>query len=112
MPALGGLCPGTAKQRDRGKPLGLVRGRCWDREGAQHRELALCQLLLLPTDQTWEGGPLDTSLFILSELWVENSGSLRIMLLAVRSFEDHLKTCSDGKMNDLETRTVIVAENI
>lgn len=77
MPALGGLCPGTAKQRDRGKPLGLVRGRCWDREGAQHRELALCQLLLLPTDQTWEGGPLDTSLFILRvvgrKFWVSKN---------------------------------------
>lgn len=40
-----------------GKPLGLVRGRCWDKGGTQQRELVLCRLLPLPTDQTWNGGP-------------------------------------------------------
>ena len=53
MSALGGLYTGSVRQRDttgHGQRKILVRDR------AELRELALCQLLLLPTDQMWEPG--------------------------------------------------------
>lgn len=39
-----------------GRPLDLVRREIRAGSGAQRRELALCQPLLPPTDQTWEQG--------------------------------------------------------
>lgn len=73
---LSALCPGSAKHRE---ATGPGEGEMLRQGGGLSIGNWLCQLLLLATDQTWERGLLATTLFTLYELWVENSGSLRII---------------------------------